>query len=167
MKYSSSVLQNCIDTISKTRLIQIEKADDAVQSRLKAFFDAQDVIKSSAINVSSIATDTGISRKTFYNNDLLRLYVESYSVSNDNKTIAATEFDKLKEKYDLLCQRIQGFTLRDIDTENLRHENTMLNREIISLRNRNKSLEENNEKLQIELSNTKNKLIKGKIYRLP
>lgn len=152
-----------VDTISKSRLKQMEKADDAIQSRLTALSTAKDMIKISDINVSNIASDTGIARKTFYNNDLLRIYVEFYSNSDTDRSIAISDYDKLKEKHDLLSHKVKNFLLRDIDIENLRHENNVLNREITNLKNRNESLEKQYEKLQKELLETKKKLVKRSI----
>lgn len=147
-----------IETISKARLKQIEMADYAIQCRLTDLSTAQDTIKSSAINISTIAVDAGIARKTFYNNDLLRLYVESYASSDTDKIIAASEYERLKEKYDILNQQVHDFNLRDIDIEKIRHVNSKLNLEIEILSNRNLSLERENEENQKKLSETKKKL---------
>ena len=53
--------------------------------------------------------------------------------------------------------------MRDIDTENLRHENDELNREIINLQNRNQSLESEYEELQKEISILKRTLVEKNI----
>ena len=66
-----------IEALTKGRIAQFEKVDDAIQAKLQAITQAQETLKATSINVSVISTDTGISRKTFYNNDLLRQYVES------------------------------------------------------------------------------------------
>ena len=66
-----------IDTISKSRLAQFEKVDAAIQTRLSEAMKEHDLLKTNPINVSTIVADTSIARKTFYNNDLLRLYVNS------------------------------------------------------------------------------------------
>ena len=64
-----------IDTISKSRLAQFEKVDAAIQTCLSEARKEHDLLKTNPINVSTIVADTSIARKTFYNNDLLRLYV--------------------------------------------------------------------------------------------
>lgn len=138
------------ETISKSRMAQFEKVDTAIQVRLAEIQKAQDVLKGRPINISTIATDTGIARKTFYNNDLLRLFVESYVTSPEDKTASQGDLDRLKGRYDEAERQIRQFLLRDIETENLRQENMRLQAEIQNLENRNRSLETQYEKLQEE-----------------
>ena len=142
-----------IDTISASRLAQLQKIDDAVQHRVAKVLEAQNILKGNPINVSAISEDTGISRKTFYNNDLLRLYVEDQAatVITDKKP-QSEEIDRLKAKCDEAEEQVRKFLLRDIETENLRHENMKLQLEIQNLQKRNTSLEEQYELLQKENS---------------
>ncbi len=112
----------------------------------------------SSVNISSISVDTEISRKTFYNNELLKLYVESYADEYSDKTVALSHYDKFKERYDLLNDQVQGFVSRDINIADMRHEKSEFNKKIINLSKRNESLEREYEKLQNELSNAKRKL---------
>lgn len=138
------------ETISKSRMAQFEKVDTAIQSRLMEIQKAQDILKGRPINVSTIATDTGIARKTFYNNDLLRLFVEAYSASPEDRTASQGDLDRFKSKYDEAERQIKQFLLRDIETENLRQENMRLQAEIKNLEKRNNSLETQCEQLQSE-----------------
>ena len=138
------------ETISKSRMAQFEKVDTAIQSRLMEIQKAQDIMKGRPINVSTIATDTGIARKTFYNNDLLRLFVEAYSTSSEDRTASQVDLDRFKSKYDEAERQIKQFLLRDIETENLRQENMRLQAEIKNLEKRNNSLETQCEQLQSE-----------------
>ena len=138
------------ETISKSRMAQFEKVDTAIQSRLMEIQKAQDILKGRPINVSTIATDTGIARKTFYNNDLLRLFVEAYSTSSEDRTASQVDLDRFKSKYDEAERQIKQFLLRDIETENLRQENMRLQAEIKNLEKRNNSLETQCEQLQSE-----------------
>lgn len=62
---------------------------------------------------------------------------------------------------DILAKQVNNFVIRDIDTENLRHKNGELNREIINLQNRNKSLEHQYKEMQKELSILKRKLVEN------
>lgn len=146
------------ETLSKSRMAQFEKVDAAIQTRLAEIKKAQDILKGRPINVSTIATDTGIARKTFYNNDLLRLFVEAYSTSPEDRTASQGDLDRLKGRYDEAERQIKQFLLRDIETENLRHENTKLQAEIKSLENRNLSLETRLEKIQTEMEELKKRI---------
>lgn len=137
-----------IDTISKQKLAQFEKVDDAIQARMVEINKARETLSGRPINVSVIATDTGIARKTFYNNELLRLFVEEYSSSPDDKTVPAADAERLKARCEELERQVRQFLLRDIETENLRHENMRLQAEIHNWQTRTSTLEEQYEKLQ-------------------
>lgn len=139
-----------LDTISKARVEQFEKTDAAIQGRLSAISEAHETLKTSGISVFTISADTGISRKTFYNNDLLRLYVEKYSTTEE-KTAPAEEFDRIKSRSDELERQFQKMVLRDVDYENLLAENDKLKKEIETLVKRNSILEEQNAELQKEI----------------
>ena len=138
------------ETISKSRMAQFEKVDAAIQTRLAEIKKAQDVLKGRPINVSTIATDTGIARNTCYNDELLRLFIEAYSTSPEDRTASQGDLDRLKGKYDEAERQIKQFLLRDIETENLRRENMRLQAEIQNLEKRNSSLETQCEQLQSE-----------------
>ena len=130
-----------LESIPKSRLVQLEKVDSAIQKRLASIAEARNTLRNCCINVSTIAADSGISRKTFYNNDILRLYVERYA--NDSETPALTnEVQRLKIQNEQYKAQIDAFLVRDIETENLRHENIKLAMEIANLQVRNKNLEE-------------------------
>lgn len=142
----------CLDSLSKSKLTQLEKIDRAIQSRLSSINSAKETLKTTSVNISVISVDTGISRKTFYNNDLLKAFVERYTTYEDERTASALELERIKSKYDALQKQVNKFVLRDIETENLRHKNSELNREIQHLQERNASLEQQYEKTQKELS---------------
>lgn len=150
-----------IDTISKQKIAQFEKVDDAVQARLAEINRAKDILQGKSINVSVIAADTGIARKTFYNNELLRLYVEEHSSMCDEKTASAGDMERLKARCEELEEQVRLFLLRDFETENLHHENMRLQVEIQNLQSRNTSLEEQYEQLQENYADAKRSLATG------
>ena len=129
-----------LESLPKARQAQLLKVDKAVQERLRKLSEADEVLRTCAVNVSAISADTCISRKTFYNNELLRLYVEQFASDPDDRG-SCQESSRLKERNDQLAEQVQAFLLRDIETENLRHENMKLTAEIKNLENRNKTLE--------------------------
>lgn len=145
-------------TISKSRMSQLEKIDDAIQARLIIINEAKETLKGTGINVSVISADTGISRKTFYNNEILRLYVEHYATSEEEHNVAASDFDRIKAKNDTLSKQVQAFVLRDIDSENLRHENMKLQQEIQNLNIRVQNLENQYEQAQNEITTLRQRL---------
>ena len=152
-----------IDTITKQKMAQFEKVDDAIQARLAEVNKAKEILQGKPINISVIATDTGIARKTFYNNELLRLFVEEYSFSSDEKTASAGDVERLKAKCEELERQVHQFLLRDIETENLRHENMRLQVEIQNLQARNTALEKQYEQLQEDYAEAKRNAPVGRI----
>ena len=146
-----------IEALPKSKISQLEKADLAIQERLIEIQKAKDILKGRPINVSTIASDTGIARKTFYNNDLLRLYVEAYSTTPEDKTASMGELERLRGRFDEAERQIKQFLSRDIETENLKHENKRLLAEIQNLEKRNQSLEKQYEEVQKELTMLKKK----------
>lgn len=145
------------EIIPKARLTQFQKADEAIRTRLAGIKSAKDTLKSCCINVSAIAADSGISRKTFYNNDLLRLYVEKYAYV-PAEAASSAELQRLKARTDLYREQVDAFLLRDIETENLRHENMKLTAEISNLQVRNKNLEDQYAFLLKEVQNLRSRI---------
>lgn len=147
-----------IDTISKSRLSQFEKIDDVIQLKINERKNAEEILKNNNINISIVSSESGISRKTFYNNKLLKMYVEYYSTDTEEKNVPESEFERIKLRNEELTKQIHKLVLRDIETENLRHQILELNKEIENLQIRNNYLEEELEKTQDELIDTKNLL---------
>ena len=99
------------------------KIDDAIQSRKENLTRAKKIVKSNAINIKGISEDTNISRKTFYNHELLRLYVEKRATETNSEFGDADEQVKtLKSRVEQLEKEIRLFLLRDYETERLRTE---------------------------------------------
>ena len=146
-----------LEVIPKARLAQLHKADKAIQARLDRISSAQATLKSSSINVSVIAADSGISRKTFYNNDLLRLYVEKYTYSPEEAD-SSEKLRRLKAHIEQYEEQIHAFLIRDIETENLRHENMRLTAEISNLQTNNKNLEEQYARMLKEVQKLRSQL---------
>lgn len=147
-----------LDTITKHRLNQFKKVDGAIQSRLKTINEAKETIKEMVINIVAISEASGISRKTFYNNNqLLKKFVDTYNAGNEERSVDGEKYEKVIEKNRLYKRQIQDFILRDIEIENLRHEVNSLHKELEMYITRNKALEEENEKNIMEISKLKRK----------
>ena len=125
----------------KARQRQFEKADTAIQAMLTGMATAKQMMEDSRINISSVASVSGISRKTFYNNELLKAYVDHFTEENALPGISPNELQRLKDQNSALDDQVKAFVIRDIETENLRHENMQLAAEIKNLQIRNQNLE--------------------------
>lgn len=124
-------------SVPKQRIKQLQKVDNAVQKRLQAITQAQQVIKNNSISIVSIASDSGITRKTFYNNEILKQYVENFtSVDGEpGKLVKTSEINNMKQRIQEQSEEITKMAVRDIDAEALRHEVDEL-RKVISSKDR-------------------------------
>lgn len=137
-----------LESLPKARANQLSKVYDAVEARKQRIQEAKQAASDSAITILSISADTGISRKTFYNNTFLKLYVE--------ESISATEFGRssetskeivgYREQIRELEKRIRLMSIRDVESLNLEHKIAELSRELIEKDSRIINLEKEYEK---------------------
>ena len=111
-------------SVPKQRITQLRKIDTAVQKRLSALSEAQRMLKENAISIVAIAEDSGITRKTFYNNEILKQYVKSFSSvdGEPGKMVKASEIESMKKRIEEQADDIAKMVSRDIDIETIRHE---------------------------------------------
>ena len=76
---------------------------------------------------------------------------------------------RLRARIDQYKKQIDAFLLRDVETENLRHENMTLNNEISNLQKHNKNLEEQYAVILKEVQKLRSQLAvqPGHIIELP
>ena len=139
-----------LETLSKGRIKQLKKVDDIIQEKLKRISEAKNCLQTSAINISTISAESGISRKTFYNNELLKKYVESYT-SDEEKVASAKELEAAKLRIEELEKQVHDMVDRDIETGKLWHENEVLNKEIRNLKTQLSSFKAKYEETHLEL----------------
>ena len=101
----------------KDYLIQIETVIEAKQNERK---NAITTLQSS-FNLKSIADSTAISRTTYYNNDILKKYIEHSLGIIDNENPYEL-VDKLKKEKSMLQEQIDKYVSRDVDIQILKHE---------------------------------------------
>lgn len=129
-------------TIGKSLNRNLLAVEEEIVKRQQAIADAQKTIKENAINIKSIADATGISRKTFYNNELLASFVEENSTSN---TVATDDTKRLKDRLNDAESKLQKIMHRDVDTEILRYQVDKLQAELETSYQRVRSLEAQHE----------------------
>lgn len=160
-----------LEALPKARANQLSMVYDAVEIRRKRLETAKSSIKDSAITVLSIASDTGISRKTFYNNELLKLYVEesASAVEPVRPSDISKETASYKEQIKILEEQIRLMSIRDVEYLNLEHKIAELSREIMEKDSRIRNLENAYEKVLAENKNLKAKLphTSAEIIHLP
>lgn len=135
------------DTLVKSKQLQFERVCDVLITRKDACEKAKIELRDKGINIVAIANDTGIVRKTFYNNPLLKEFVEEFASSlSDFSEEKEKELTKVKEQNAFLSEQIRLMSIRDCETESLKHGNEELMREIEQKNIRIRNLEEQLEK---------------------
>ena len=146
-----------IHTISKARLNQFIKVDAAIQARVMKIQEANEILSGRAFNLVAIANESGVARKTFYNNELLGQYVEMYSAAYPSiKEANSADFERLQKRCEEAEAQLSQFYQRDIRMQEVMHENIKLQDEIRILQNRNASLEAQYEQMRAKLENAVN-----------
>ena len=147
------------DTISALKMKQLCKIDEVIQEKVRVADEAKKALEKSAINISTVAEATGIARRTFYNNDILKDYVEKYSsksaISARMGSEKSSTTEALQKENKELKRQIDRFLERDIETGKLWHENEKLHKEIERLNAQVETLQAQNERLQMELAEAK------------
>lgn len=131
------------ETISTTLYNELSVVEEELKKRKKQIEEANDVIHNNSINISSIASSTGIARRTFYNNELLNEFV------TENTTVNLAErnvVNRLKSKIDEQNRKITQLLCRDINAITLENEISRIQSELTNAQQRIRSLEEQHER---------------------
>lgn len=123
------------ETLGAREYAHLVAAERAIAARTEEADAAHAKLKACKINVTSIAGDMGITRKTIYNNPVLEAYIEhcaKQSVRDGDRDEQA----RLREKVAELEEQVRKLVLRDVEAEVLRHENVELKRELMRCESR-------------------------------
>ena len=136
------------DDLPDNKRRQLLKIDGAIQARIANLKQAEEIIKQQSINTQNISKDTKISRKTFYNNEEYRLYVEYcaaefYAKRNETQN----DIKSWKEKISELEAQNKKLMLRDVETEKLRNELETSRKELANMQRVCKDLQDKYEVL--------------------
>ena len=101
----------------KDYLNQIESVIEAKRTERS---DAINALQGS-LNLKSIADATAISRTTYYNNDILKKYID-HSLGKIDSENPYEMIEKLKKDKVALQEQIDQFISRDVDIQILKHE---------------------------------------------
>ena len=125
------------------------KVEATLMSKEKMKSECLEILKEK-LSLSSIATDTQISRKTFYNNNILKEYIE-LDIENSTSYVASDSISLLKNRIKELEEMVEKMVCRDINYEQLKAENEQLADELKAARSENKRLSERNISLSKEI----------------
>ena len=115
---------------------------------------------------ASIANAVGITRKTIYNNDVLKDYIESAGKEYDS-SYPTNGLANIREQLNESKEIINKMVRRDVDIENMKAEINMLHKEIQDYKSQVKSLFEENASLAGKLKDAeKRKSVKASLKLL-
>lgn len=114
------------ETISKGQYNKLLAIESEINHRNQIVSEAQKTIKDNQINIKAIAEATNISRKTFYNNELLNEFVSINSSANNGSI--KDELKKVKSQLQESESKVKKLVAKDINVEELKH--TIANLEI-------------------------------------
>lgn len=114
------------ETISKGQYKKLLAIESEINHRNQIVSEAQKTIKDNQINIKAIAEATNISRKTFYNNELLNEFVSINSSANNGSI--KDELKKVKSQLQESESKVKKLVAKDINVEELKH--TIANLEI-------------------------------------
>lgn len=114
------------ETISKGQYNKLLAIESEINHRNQIVSEAQKTIKDNQINIKAIAEATNISRKTFYNNELLNEFVSINSSANNGSI--KDELKKVKSQLQESESKVKKLIAKDIDVEELKY--TIANLEI-------------------------------------
>lgn len=105
--------------------------DDAVRARRAKTAEARSLLREGRITVLGISEDTGIPRKSIYNNPELRTYIERCSQEDGELAVVRqSELDNLRQRVDALSRRVEKMALRDVREQELASEVERLQRDV-------------------------------------
>jgi len=141
-----------IDYTSLKTTIQnyLKKIEEIISTEHKIQEESINLLRKNKVNVSSIADELGLSRTTFYNNTILKAYIEfSETLFDENNPITA--FNNLKASKNALQAQLNLMIERDVKSEITLAENKQLQQTIRDKNKEIKRLQARNAELSLEL----------------
>lgn len=133
----------------KDYLMQIETI---ISKKIQMQEEATKTLKSNKFSLSSIAKEIGCSRTTFYNNRILKAYIElSEALFIENNPYKA--YEDLKTTKSLLEAQVDKMIARDVNAEIVSQENKKLHDTIKEKNQEINRLQARNAELSKELQN--------------
>lgn len=162
IKNKLTLLNIDINKIPKKQLEYLIKIETLLieQTRRQEF--ALSELKELGFSINSVSDSTGISRQTFYNNPILKQYVE-YSINLFNENNVYFKIKELKESLADVLDENTKMKYRDLNFELLKHDLEDIqillkqkDKEISQLRKKNIDLNKKINSLKNEIVSLKN-----------
>lgn len=166
IKYRLSQIGCEFEGITQSQVKQLMKIELELSKRLSIQENASALIRDNKINIASIANAVGITRKTIYNNDVLKDCIESAGKQYDSN-YPISGLSSIREQLNESKEIINKMVRRDVDIENMKAEIDMLQKEIQDYKSQVKSLSEENASLAGKLKDAeKRKSVKASLKLL-
>ncbi|WP_283675998.1 hypothetical protein [Clostridium perfringens] len=140
------LLEVNINKLTKKQLDYLIKIEELISDNMEKQEIVLNKLKSLGFSINSISDITGISRQTFYNNPILKKYIE-LSIEEFNKKNIYSKIKELKESMNEILEENTKMKYRDLRVELLKHDledaKTALkqkDREIFQLKQKNMQL---------------------------
>lgn len=148
-----------INAVSSKNIERLNALDEAIQKRLLRQNNAKQELKNANISKTTLIEDTGIPRRTLYNNDILIKYIDQFETKEDEN-----EIDKLRDEKRIMSQTIQNISSNVLDCAILNEQIQELYKDIERLTKANASLADQKIQLEEEISaiNKKYKQLEAK-----
>lgn len=120
---------------------QLKKIENILIKSFNVQEEYRIAIKDTKPSINKIAIKSGISRQTFYNNPLLKIYAE-YRITEYDSFDITKKNERLLERISDLESKVKLMSERDVSIELLRRKIAMLENNIIIVKKENKELYE-------------------------
>lgn len=146
-----------INTIKSTSLNHLIKIENVVSEKLQKQSKILDDFKNNKISLLSISEESKIARQTFYNNPILKEYI-NYLIDNYDLVDPYKKIDILNNKISELQEIITQMQIRDVDFELANHEKEVLKNELKQKKNEIYKLKKQNIEISSRLNDYKKQL---------
>lgn len=151
-----------IAELPKSRVGQLQLIDRVIEQKLHATKEALATLKANEVSVSAVSDQSGISRKTFYNNPLLLDYVSHCKELAQRMGPVPRIPKEQLEKTKALRIQLDKMLRRDVDMEELKMELGAQRKTIQSREKQIAALEKANARLRTQLRHAHEQLPKAK-----
>ena len=115
------LLEVNINKLTKKQLDYLIKIEELISDNMEKQEIVLNKLKSLGFSINSISDITGISRQTFYNNPILKKYIE-LSIEEFNKENIYSKIKELKESMNEILEENTKMKYRDLRVELLKHD---------------------------------------------
>lgn len=146
-----------INSIKPTSLKHLVKIENVISDKLENQAKMLEIFKENKISVLSISEESKIARQTFYNNPILKEYID-FTIESSDLVDPYKKIDELSSKLSELQEMIIQMQIRDVDTEILYQDKEKLKNELNQKKKEITQLRKQNQEMSSRLNDYKKQL---------